>query len=193
MPDITALVGRVAGVVSLAGYVPYFVDMVRGKSPPQRASWFIWTLVGGMLLVSYYASGARTTIWVPVGTFFGPLIIWLFSFKYGEGGWELLDKICLGMAGLAVLLWVLTGSPVVALGTCLLADFLGYPSTAKKAYLKPRSESLLAWSMWVVGNTINVFALQDHTLALAAYPLYLLVTSAVITALLLIQRRLNAP
>src|SRR5688572_11025851 len=95
MFDITAMAGKVAGVVSFVAFVPYILAILRGETKPNRATWWIWTVVGFMLGASYYSSGANNTIWVPVSYIVGPLVTALLSIKYGEGGWNRFDKGCL--------------------------------------------------------------------------------------------------
>ncbi|MFA6365385.1 MAG: hypothetical protein WCW78_03215 [Candidatus Paceibacterota bacterium] len=94
MYDIKAVFGVLAGLFSIASYVPYIRSILnpKGGTKPNRASWFIWAGVSGIIAVSSYASGARETIWVPIGYVIGSSIIALFSIKYGEGGWTPFDQ-----------------------------------------------------------------------------------------------------
>src|ERR1700730_15252856 len=109
-PDVQELLGQLAGVISLFGFVPYIMEIVRGKTRPNRATWWIWTMVGAMLCASYYASGARHTIWVPISYVVGPLVTALLSVKYGEGGSGRFDRFCLGSTLLSLLAWWLARS-----------------------------------------------------------------------------------
>src|SRR5690242_6850853 len=85
---MSELVGQVAGALALAGFAPYVVSILRRRTVPNRATWIIWTVVGGMLCASYYAAVARGSIWVPVGYVVGPLVTALLALRYGEGGWS---------------------------------------------------------------------------------------------------------
>ena len=95
MPPSTVLLGWVAGVLSLVAFVPYIVAILRGETRPNRATWWIWTTTGAVLLASYYFSGAETTIWVAVSYFVASLVTALLSIRYGEGGSTPLDRGCL--------------------------------------------------------------------------------------------------
>ena len=94
-PHLQELLGQLAGIVSLLGFFPYILATVQGKTRPNRATWWIWTLVGGMLCASYAASGAQHSIWVPVSYVVGPFITAILSIKYGEGGASRFDRTCL--------------------------------------------------------------------------------------------------
>ncbi len=96
MNNFQETLGIIAGVLSLAGYIPYIITTVQGKTQPNKATWFIWTLVGGLIAFSYLKEGDQNTIWLPLGYFFGPLIISILSIWYGYSKWDSLRQILRG-------------------------------------------------------------------------------------------------
>src|SRR5262249_40191028 len=100
MTDVTTLAGRLAGAITLAGFLPYVVSILRGRPRPTRATWWIWRVVGATLCASAFAAGAGESIWVPVSYVVGPFTVALLSLPGGEGGFSRLDRVCL--AGAAV-------------------------------------------------------------------------------------------
>jgi hypothetical protein len=189
MPDITAVAGKVAGVISLVAFIPYVLATLRGKTRPNRASWWIWTVVGSMLGASYYSSGADHTIWVPVSYIIGPFVIAILSLKYGEGGWTRFDRACLLGAGASALMWWLFSSPLVALCINIVIDVMGALPTIRKSYREPEGEDRTAWTLFSVGNTVNLLAIEEWTFAIAVYPVYMFLTAGLITLLVLRPRR----
>lgn len=189
MPEIAEIAGKLAGIISLIGFIPYIIAILRGKTKPNRAGWFIWTVLGVTLGASYYFSGAVHTIWVPVSYAIGPLIVFTLSIKYGEGGWSRFDIFCLVGAGISLVLWVIFKSPVVALVTNLIIDLLGALPTIKKAYKKPESEDKIAWIIFFIGNVTNMFAIEELSFAITAYPIYMLLVNGLITALVAWPRK----
>ncbi|MEK7540009.1 MAG: hypothetical protein AAB558_02060 [Patescibacteria group bacterium] len=189
MPDITAQIGVVAGLGGLAGYVPYILAMRRGKTHPSRAGWWIWTGVGFMLLLTSYSTGTRDGIWVPLAYVVGPLVVALYSFKHGEGGWEFSDKLCLLLAATSIFIWWSTGSAELALAASLVADTSGAWPTLKKAYLDPAGEDRTAWGIWFPANTLNLLAVHHWTPILWAYPVYMVVASGLISACVFFRPR----
>lgn len=189
MPDIYAVAGKVAGVLSLAAYVPYIISILRGQTLPNRVSWWIWTVAGFMLGASYYASGANHTIWVPVAYVVGPFIVAVLSIKYGQGGWNRFDQTCLVGAVISITLWWLLGSALVGLVVMLVFDFMGVLPTARKSYYEPESEDRLAWAISLAGSTANLFAVEIWVFAIAVYPVYMVVTNGMLTALVFFRPR----
>ena len=125
MNSATAVIGGVAGVVSLVAFIPYIIAVLMGETKPNRASWWIWAVVGFMLGASYYSSGASHTIWVPISYIIGPFAIAILSLKHGEGGWTPFDRSCLLGAGVSLILWWIFSQPIVALSINLFIDLMG--------------------------------------------------------------------
>ncbi|MDD5543822.1 MAG: hypothetical protein PHX83_11665 [Acidobacteriia bacterium] len=178
-----------AGLIALMAFIPYIFTTLRGQTKPNRATWWIWTVVGALLAASYYAVGARQTIWVPLSYVAGPFVIALLSFKFGEGGWSRLDQFSIAGAGISLLLWILTSRPLFALLLNLLIDFWGALPTLRKAYLRPEGEDRLAWSLFFVGNSLNFFAVDNWKWTVLIYPVYLLALSVTMLLFLFLPRR----
>lgn len=189
MPDITALAGKVAGILTLASFIPYIVSILRKKTRPNRATWFIWTVVGFMCGASYYSAGASHTFWVPVSYMIGPFVTFALSLKYGEGGWTRFDRGCLAIAGASLGLWWMFGSPLIALVINLIIDFMGALPTIRKSYYEPEKEDKTAWAMGFRGNTANLFAVERWSFAIAVYPVYMFIGCGIITALVFFRPR----
>lgn len=182
------IVGIVAGVLSFAAYLLYIVATIRGTTKPNRATWWVLTLVGIMIAASYYAGGARATIWVAISYVLGPAIIAVLSLSYGEGKWERLDQFCLVGALLSALIWYLSNSPLLVLLLNILMDFLGLLPTIKKSYLRPEGEDRPAWTLETFAGALNVLAIEKWTFAIMFYPLYLLLMNGIVTFFLYYRR-----
>lgn len=192
MPDITAVAGKVAGIVSLVAFIPYILAILRGETKPNRATWWIWVMVGFMTGASYYSSGADNTIWVPVSYIIGPVAIAILSIQYGEGGWTMFDRYCLFGAGASAIFWWLFDSPLVALIINLFIDFMGALPTIRKTYYDPESEDRIAWALFFAGNIVNLFAVEHWAFAIAVYPIYMFFGSGLIAAFIFLRRSRKA-
>ena len=188
---VSEVLGKTAGIVSLAAFIPYILAILRGETKPNRASWWIWSVVGCMLAASYYSSGASHTMWVPVSYLIGPVVTALLSLKFGEGGWTGFARWCLGGSAASLLFWIATNEPMTALLVNLFIDFLGALPTIKKAYRDPKGEDRLAWTLFVTGSVLNLLAVDRLEFAILIYPLYMLFVTGFIWVLVL--RRTLAP
>ncbi len=179
--------GIVAGGVSAADFLVYIVAMIWGKNSPNRMSWFIWGVIGGILYFGHQEAGGHASGWVPLMHFVMVGLIFILSLKWGEGGWNKLDVGCLIAAIVVVILWQVFDATWIAL-TLVIADGVGFTPTIRKACCDPQSESRLAWILSVVANIINLFAIANWRSLEVVYPIYLLVLTGVMMGILLRPR-----
>lgn len=187
------VIGIAAGFLSLLGFVPYLVTIYQGKTQPNLATWWIWTIVGIILSTSYYSAGAVYTLWVPICSAIGHLVIAIFALKYGEGGWNRFDRVCVLGTGISLFLWWQFNSPLIALSISIVIDFLGALPTIRKSYHEPKTEDPLTWMIFLAAHTLNLFAIKHWSFALSAYPLYLFTITTTIVVLLLRPKRQVKP
>lgn len=180
--------GKIAGLLSLVAFIPYVVATLKGKNSPNRATWIIWGLVSFILLGSYKSAGATHAIWPSVSNSLGMMLIIALSFKYGEGGGNWLDVGCLITALVGLLFWWLFDSPLPALYISIAVDLIGALPTIKKSFLDPAGEDRLTWILFWGANILNLLAIEEWSLAMALYPLYLFFISGTILAILTMRR-----
>src|ERR1700722_7777421 len=154
MPDF----GEIAGIIALTACPIYVHDILRGVARPNRATWWIITLVGCLIAASYWEAGGRATIWIALTYIFGPFVIAVLSVKYGDSRWQALDRICILGALISVGLWWITSSALAALCINIVLDLLGLLPTFVKAYSKPLSESKVAWGITALARLPTLLA-----------------------------------
>jgi hypothetical protein len=162
-----------AGLLLLLGNIPYILSIRRGDTRPNRVTWGIWTTIGFILLGSYYAIGATNTLWLPIAQVISQLLITYYAFKYSQGRWQRIDRACMAGAGLSLLLWWRSGSPLVALGMNIAMDILGAIPTIDKVYRDPASEDLVFWTMSFAASVLNLVAIENFSLSFIVFPIYL--------------------
>lgn len=163
--------GLVAAVVSLASYLTYFRAMVKGNTRPNSVTWLIWFVVNGLTAMAYYAVGARSTLLLPCAVTVGCFLTFLASLKYGLKSWNVIDKLCLGGAGIALILWAIF-SPVVGLLGGICVNLLALPPTLLKIRNDPQSEDALTWVLKIIGYCINIVAVDNWVFQIWIYPVY---------------------
>ncbi len=182
------LIGQIAGFIALVSFVPYFLSILRGETKPQRVTFAIWSFVNIVTLLSYFAAGARETIWILFVYAIFQIVVFILSLKYGMGGFNKLDIACLGGATLGILLWAITKNPLTALYITIFVEFLGWIPTAKKVYLIPTTENTLSWSIASIAALLNLFALTSLRPQISLYPIYLFLGDFIIAFLLLFPK-----
>jgi hypothetical protein len=181
--------GLLAGIITLLGFVPYCIAIVQGRTKPNQATWWIWSIVGIMLASSYWASGATQTLWVPISYVIGPIITTALAMRYGASQWNRFDRLCILGALASLILWLLLRSPQVALVINLIIDLCGALPTIRNARRRPQDENLPGWLLFTVGNALNILAIDRWTWEIASYPIYISAANAIVLFLLLRPRK----
>lgn len=181
MPAMQEVIGIVAGTLATIAYIPYIIGMLRGRTRPNKASWIIWTIVGGLLAITYFLEGDLKAIWVPLVYFIGPLVIAVLSFRYGYSRWSKLDYACVVFAIISIIPWIFSNDPTITLLLNVMIDTAGAIPTYVKSYREPETEDFTAWFIFFIANTLELFAISKWNLS-AIYPIYLFVSTAIIFA-----------
>jgi len=170
------VLGIIAGVLSFIAYFPYIYSIFKGKTKPSRSSWWIWSFVGLLILLSYYEVGARNTIWIPLVFFICPLIIAILSIWFGEGKkLNKLDKICILGVLISLIPWFVFKSAHVTLFINIFIDFLGFLPTFQKTYQNTESEDGTTWILFFVASILNIIALENYGFSIMLYPAYMII------------------
>jgi hypothetical protein len=160
--------------------------ILRGTAKPHRTTFFIFTLINAIAFASLFAQHDRVAIYLALFNGISSLTIFLFSIKYGMGGWAPLDITCMLIALAGIALWKFTSSPVLALYSSLFANVVCLIPTIKKIYFHPETEIWGFWLMAFVSCGTNLFAIKNWTFNAAIFPLYLTIANF-LTLLLVIR------
>ncbi len=185
----TKLAGEIAAAISLIAYIPFVIAILRGKAQPHRASWFIWSLVSAVIAISYVQTGATDTALVPAVYGVCSVIIFVFSIRYGVGGWTPFDRKCLGVSIFGIALWLVFKEPVAALVLNISVDVTGALPTLKKIKENPDSEDRTTWFLFWLGSVFNVIAINRWSIVIAMYPLLMLFLISLIAGMVLFLPR----
>lgn len=179
--------GLVSAALSVLAYAPYARDTLRGVTRPQRACWFIWSVLASLAFCALLHEGAGRALWFSGAQAGCTCVIFLLSLRHGEGRWITRgDGLVLCMAGLGLAAWAVTDSALYALAISITISLLGGSLTLRKAYDTPESETLTTWALSALAALCALAALPAWTPVEVAYPLYLLsLNSAIVVALLL--------
>lgn len=183
------LIGSIAGIIAFASVIPYIASILRGHTKPSRSAYAIWIVIETLTAASYIAAGARSTMWVSIVIALSAIIVFCLSLKYGMGGTSKLDLWCLGLAAIAIVLWLTTKDPLLTLCTGIIAGKLGYIPVIKKSYLQPETENNLSWIMIASASFLNICALTSLKFEIAIVPITSFVVQIIVVTLLVLPRQ----
>lgn len=181
-------IGLLSGVVGIAGMFPYVRDIIFGKTRPERASFLIWSVLGLIAFFSQLSEGASTSLWMTGFSTLNCIIIFVLSIKKGRGGLTKRDIIFLIMAGFGLVLWYFSNRGLYALLLTIFVDSIGSYLTIHKTYLEPETENLTGWTCASIAGFLGVISVGRFNFILLMYPLYVFISSTVITGIIVFGR-----
>jgi hypothetical protein len=182
----------IGAALSLYGGVSYVISTLRGRTKPNRVTWFLWATVPIIAFSAQLSEGIR---WQALLTFvagFNPLMIFLASFINKKSYWKItrLDIICGAVSLLAIILWAISGKGTVAIILSIVADLLAGVPTLVKAYRLPETENYRVFLFGAINATITLLTIKHLSIANSAFALYILGICIALVAL--IRFRLGA-
>ncbi len=188
------LIGLISGGLVVASVIPYAIRVYQAKIKPNITTWFLWTILGLALLLTYRSSGAESNVWPAVFGFTNPLLITLLAIK-SKRKWEKLNRVeivCLiaGLVAIAMWFWLNHSKNLVqyALYVAILADACAAIPTIVFVWHCPEDDRPFAWGLFGIGYGLAVFAISEHTFANYILPLYMFAGASTIATILAAYR-----
>jgi hypothetical protein len=189
--SVKEILSVIAGLLMIAGYVPYIRAMLKRETKPIKATWFIWGFLNTILFMSmYFANSLNNQI---AGATIGTWIVAVLTLKYGLPGWTRIDKLCIAGAAISVALWQIFHNPIVGIMASLGALSIGSIPTFTSVWRDPNRENKLAWTINWFSCLCMFIAIPQWTLAKASQPTVYFILSSIIMGILysrpLMQKR----
>ena len=165
----------IGALLNIVGSGTYAFNTLKGKTKPNRVTWFLWALAP---LIAVSAQWAEGVTWAALMTFmvgFGPLIIFLASFVNRKAFWKItkLDIVCGLISVLALVLWLITGQGIVAIIFSILADFVAGVPTLVKAFYEPETEHPSVFRNSAISAAITLLTIKEWSFANYGFALYI--------------------
>lgn len=179
--------------LNLVGSTGYVIQTIKGKTKPNRVTWFLWALApmiafGAMLGEGVSVLGGLMTFMVG----FGPLLVLIASFVNKKSVWKIttFDIVCGILSLVGVGLWFITRTATIAIAFSILADALAGLPTLVKSFKEPETESSLVFFLGAISAAITILAAKVWDFAHVGFALYIFIICAVI--FILVRFKLGA-
>jgi uncharacterized protein with PQ loop repeat len=182
------LYGYVAVILTVAAYIPYYRDILRGKTHPHVYSWSLWAVLTAILAGLQLQGGAGTAAWVTVVV--GILCVGVvgLSLRKGKRDITTTDSVVASLALVAIVFWLLADKPLVSMVLAITADMLAFIPTVRKTYHKPYSETLSMYVTNVIRFMLAFAAIETYTFLSAAWIITWVTANALFSAMLIVRR-----
>src|SRR5690349_1336264 len=102
-------------VLTIAGYVPYIVDIVRRRTHPHAYSWFMWATTSLIVFGLQLAGGAGVGAYVTLAAVIITYLIFGLGLRYGKADITKTDTLFLILAIAAAGLWLVAKQPITSI------------------------------------------------------------------------------
>lgn len=172
IPEELILIGV---VISFIGVLSYLIDTLKGKTQPNKVTWFVWALAP---LIAFWAElnqsvGIHSLLTFIAG--FNPLLIFLASFFNKKSQWKIgkLDIICFLLSILGLVLWQVTQIGNAAILFSIFAGGIAGIPTVIKSFRFPETESYNVFLGGGIAALITLLAIDIWNFEYYAFPLYI--------------------
>lgn len=176
-----------SAVVNLLGTGIYLLLIKRGKVKPERAAWWIWTLLMVVALAVQIAQGASWSLLLTASYLVGNLAISILSLRYGYGKFKAYDLAALLLVFVGLYLWHITSNELTALAIIIILDLLGAVLLAHKTWRAPYTESTVSAYLFAIGALLGLLSVGGIN-EKAIFPAYVTIINTSILILILGRR-----
>ena len=169
--SIKIAASAIATIIALVAYIPYLIDMFRGKNKPHLYTWISIFLITAIVAYIQLRGGAGVGA-IPIILGVGvDAIILFYCFRFGTKDVVFMDKVCLTITILGIIFYLLiTSRPVVSLAVVTVAEIISFIPTFRKTRNDPYSESLPSYYLLMLKLSLILVALQKYDLLTVSYP-----------------------
>jgi len=193
--ETKAIFGILSALVLIIGGIPYLKDIHQRKVRPHILSWTGWSFITAIGAFSMLVGGSEWVVAILLANTLLCISIAVYSMVRKVGVWSasIYDFILFGLGFLGLILWQVSGLPILAVIFAILADFFFGLPTIIKTFKNPASETYFTWSASATSGLLSLLAIKQYTFLEVAYPLYLFIFDTLVLLLVLkiIKKRLK--
>ena len=178
----------IAALLAVAGNLPYLWDILKGRVHPHAYTWFVWTLVSGIVFFGQVAKGAGIGALPTAASEIFTVIIFLFSLKFGFKGITKVDTAFLTLALLGIGLWILTDDPTLSVVIAVGIDLTAFVPTLRKTWKQPSTETPILYSSNVLRHILALCSLQTYNIATMLHSISMIITNTLMTVFILMRK-----
>lgn len=165
----------VGAFFNLFGSLSYVVATLKGKTTPNRVTWFLWALAPLLAFSAQLSKGVGLSSLMTFMVGFGPLMVLSASFINRKSVWKItkFDFTCGVLSILGLLLWALTREGNVAIALSITADAFAALPTIVKSYTSPETEYSQIFLFGAISASITLLTIDNWNFATYGFPLYI--------------------
>lgn len=183
------IIGAVAVALTFIAYIPYYRDILKGKTHPHVYSWSLWGLLTVLIVALQIKGGAGPATWVTASAGLLCLGVVALSLKIGKKDIILSDTITAILSLIAIGFWLLANQPIVSIILVVIADTLAFIPTVRKSWNQPHAETLSLYITNALRFTLALLAVEHYTILSSLWLVAWAAMNGLFSIMLIIRRR----
>ncbi|HWB38694.1 MAG TPA: hypothetical protein VG604_00440 [Candidatus Saccharimonadales bacterium] len=179
----------IAVVLTFVAYIPYYRDILRGKTHPHVYSWSLWGLLTILIVALQVKGGAGPATLVTAAAGMMCLGVIVLGLKYGKRDITLMDTIVAILSLIAICFWLIIKQPVTSIILVVVADLLAFVPTVRKSWSKPHTETLSLYATNTLRFALALLAVTSYTILSSLWLAAWVVGNGLFCVMLVIRRR----
>ncbi len=182
------LLSVIAVALTFIAYVPYYRDILKGKTHPHLYSWSLWGVLTILIIALQIKGGAGVAIWPTISVAVLCLGVVFLSYKRSDRDITAMDTAVGVLSLLAMAVWLLANHAELSIVLAVAADLLAFIPTIRKSWNKPYGETLSLYATTTLRFLLVILAIENYTLLSTLWPATWLAGNALFTVFLLVRR-----
>lgn len=154
----------IAVALTFIAYIPYYRDILRGKTHPHVYSWSLWGLLTVLIVALQIKGGAGAATYVTAAAGLLCIGVVVLGLKHGKRDITKSDTIVAILGLVAIGFWLIVDQPVISIILVVIADLLAFIPTVRKSWRKPHTETLSLYVTNTLRFALALFAVADYTI-----------------------------
>lgn len=188
--SLQAVFGLASIVLTVVAYIPYVSAIRSGTVVLHFFSWLIWSLTTAIVFFAQLAADGGYGAW-PTGVS-ALITLYVTSLAYmrrTDISITRADRVFLCGALSALPVWIFTRDPLWSVVILTTVDVLGFGPTLRKAWNRPREESVQFYLLFAIRNALSIPALVSRNPTTLLFPVAMIVSCGFVCVLLWWRRR----
>lgn len=182
------IIGGIAVVLTFVAYIPYYRDILKGKTRPHIYSWSLWGLLTILIVALQFKGGAGPATWITAAAGLLCVGVVFLSIKNGKRDITTSDTVVAVLSLMAIGFWLIADQPEVAITLAIVADLLAFIPTVRKSYYDPYSETLSLYITNALRFCLALLAVAELTYLSSAWIIAWAVGNALLSILIVVRR-----
>ena len=176
-------------VTNIAAYLIYLYGMFKGSVKPHALTFLSWSIITSInFFVQYYSQVGESSFLLGVNALFC-FIIFVYCLIKGEAKYDTIDWVCLLLAIVTIVLYVISKTPLYSVLLSCLIDIFAFVPSFRKSFKKPNEDSALTFFVSGLEYVFSFPAYGVFSFLVLAYPITILTLDFAYAGLIAIRRR----